>query len=348
MTLGPAASTGTARGPWRSLELRLVALLALLCLFPLVVPGRYELQFADLVLVYIVIAIGQNIVLGYSGQISIAQSALAAIGAYASALLVMQLDCPFWLSAMAGILLSTFCAALLGLLTSRVRTHYLLLVTIGFHIIVLMLIVNLVSLTGGPMGLYPVPKINFGSLVLLTPSRTYYLYLPVAVLLLYLAERLRTSRAGLAIFALKNNETAARAIGVAPRYYFTLAMALSGFYAGVGGVMFAFLVGFLGPESFGLQSALFYIVIVVLGGMGNNWGVILVTVGLNLLSEHLKVLAESWVMIYGVLIMITIGLAPGGFPEIVARLRRGADTKAQPRRPIGGIPRAAPWRQPPA
>jgi branched-chain amino acid transport system permease protein len=326
-----AAAPGPRREVWRSLEFRLLLLGATLCLLPFVAPGRYEMQFADLILVYIVIAIGQNIVLGYSGQISVAQSALAAISAYTSALLCIRLDCPFWLAAIAAVLLSTVCAALLGLLTSRVRTHYLLLVTIGFHIIVLMLIINLVSLTGGPMGLYPVPKINLGGLVLLSPSRYYYLYLPVAVLLLYLAERIRTSRVGLAIFALRSNETAALTVGVAPRYYFALAMALSGFYAGIGGVMFAFLVGFLGPESFALQSALFYIVIVVLGGMGNNYGVILVTVGLNLLSENLKVLAGSWVMIYGILIMATIGLAPGGLPELGGKLtqrlglRRSAD-----------------------
>ena len=90
------------------------------------------------------------------------------------------------------------------------------------------------------------PKINLGGIVLLSPLRYYYLYLSIALLLLYLAERIRTSRVGLAIFALKSNETAALTIGVAPRYYFTLAMALSGFYAGIGGVMFAFLVGFLG------------------------------------------------------------------------------------------------------
>jgi len=317
-----ARKSAATRAVWRSLEFRLLVLLAVLSLYPLVAPGRYEMQFADLILVYIVIALGQNIVLGYSGQISIAQSALAAIGGYTCALLCMKLDCPFWLAAIISVLASTSCAAFLGLLTSRVRTHYLLLVTIGFHIVVLLLIINLVWLTGGPMGLYPVPKIRFGNYTVLTPSNYYYVYLPTALLLLYFAERIRTSRIGLAIFALKSNESAALTVGVAPRYYLTLTMALSGFYAGIGGVMFAFLVGFLGPESFGLLSALLYIVIVVLGGMGNNYGVVIVTVGLNLLSDHLKVLAESWVMIYGVLIMVTIGIAPGGLPELATKLVR--------------------------
>jgi branched-chain amino acid transport system permease protein len=97
-------------------------------------------------------------------------------------------------------------------------------------------------------------------------------------------------------------------------------MTLAGLYAGVGGVMFAFLIQFLGPESFSLHSALLYILIVVLGGMGNNWGLVLTTVGLTVLEENLKVIAEAWVLIYGLLIMLVIAVAPGGLPEMFQKL----------------------------
>lgn len=315
MTKSPVASIA-------SLPLAVKVLLLFLVLLPLpwLFGSRYVLQLAELIMVYIVIALGQNIVLGYSGQISIAQSAFAAIAAYSSALLMMQAEVSFPLAALAGILLAGLAGTALGLVTFRVRTHYVLLVTIGFHIIVLLFIVNMADLTGGPMGLYPIPDIAVGDWTLKSVSGYYWAYMVVTALLLYVAERIKLSRFGLAMFAIKNNERGARALGINPIFYRTAAMTLAGLYAGVGGVMFAFLIQFLGPESFSLHSALLYILIVVLGGMGNNWGLVLTTVGLTVLEENLKVIAEAWVLIYGLLIMLVIAVAPGGLPEMFQKL----------------------------
>ncbi len=302
------------------LAAKIFILFLILLPLPLVFDSRYVLQLAELIMVYVVIALGQNIVLGYSGQISIAQSAFAAIAAYGSALLMMQLDLPFPVAALAGILIAGVAGMALGLVTFRVRTHYVLLVTIGFHIIVLLFIVNMGDLTGGPMGLYPIPSISVGGWTLKSPTGYYWFYFSLTALLLYVAERIRLSRLGLAMLAIKNNERGARALGINPIFYRTLAMTLAALYAGVGGVMFAFLIQFLGPESFSLHSALLYILIVVLGGMGNNWGLVLTTIGLTLLEENLKVIAEAWVLIYGLLIMFVIAVAPGGLPEMFQRL----------------------------
>ena len=301
---------------------RCVLLLLVCSLLPLFNLSNYQLQITNMVLIYIVVAMGQNIVLGYSGQISIAQSALAAIGAYSSALLMMKLEWSFVPAAAAAVALATLFGALLGFLTVRVRTHYLLLVTIGFHIVVLLVIINMNDLTGGPMGLYPIPPIEIGSFTVTSQTDFFRFYLPIAVLLLYVAERIKLSRLGLAMFALKNNEMGARAAGVNPVYCRVLAMALAGLYAGVGGVMFAFLIQFLGPESFNLHSALMYLLMVVVGGMGNNWGLIVSALGLTLLSENLKAFAAYWVLIYGVIIMVVIAVVPGGLAEIASRLAR--------------------------
>lgn len=305
----------------RPLEARLGLLLLVLCLMPFVVGGRYELQIANMILVYIVIAMGLNITLGYSGQISVAQSALAAVGAYVSALFVMRLDWPFLAAAAAGIGAATVIGIIIGLLTYRVRTHYVLLVTFGFHIIILVFIRNLTELTGGPMGLYPIPAISLWGWSLTSQTAHFYLFLFVAALLLFLAERIRHSRLGLAMFALKNNEQGARAVGISPLYHRTMAMALGALYAGVGGVMFAFLIKFLGPESFDLHSALLYVLIVVLAGLGSNWGVVITAILLTVLSEQLKIFAESWVLIYGLLIILVVILLPGGVSALLTRLK---------------------------
>lgn len=304
----------------RSPMVRCVALLIVASFMPLLGLSTYQLQITNIILIYVVIAIGQNIVLGYSGQISIAQAALAAIGAYSSSLLMIKLDFGFPAAFIVAAVLAALCGAMLGLLTVRVRTHYLLLVTIGFHIVVLLLIINMNDITGGPMGLYPIPPIEIAGFSFTSQARIFWLYLPVAVVLLYVAERLRVSRLGLAMIALKNNEMGARAVGVSPVYCRVLAMSMAGFYAGVGGVMFAFLIQFLGPESFSLHSALLYLLMVVVGGIGSNWGLLCAVVGLTLLSENLKIFAQYWILIYGIVIVVIVALVPGGLAEIAARL----------------------------
>jgi ABC-type branched-subunit amino acid transport system permease subunit len=306
----------------------------------LFVHSRYALQLGNLIMVYIVVALGQNIVLGISGQITLAQSALAAIGAYTAALLVMKAEWPFELAVLAGIASGGVFGALLGLLTVRVRTHYVLLVTIGFHVITLLLIINNSDLTGGPMGLYPVPSLRLGSFLFRSQESLFILYLLVTGVLLFMAERIRHSRFGLALFAIKNSERGAEALGINPAGFRIAAMVVGGVYAGTGGVMFAFLIKFLGPESFTIHSALLYILIVVLGGMGNNWGTVLAAVGLTILTEELKAIFEGWVLVYGILIMLIIGVAPGGIPELIVIVRRRFQSAPAPAAPrtSGGSP----------
>jgi branched-chain amino acid transport system permease protein len=264
----------------------------------------------------VIIAVGLNIVLGYSGQISIAQAALVALGGYSAALLVMRASWPWIIAGPAGALVATFAGALLGLLTTRVRTHYLILITLAFHVVVLLFIVNWSTVTGGPTGLYPIPPIELGGFVAQGPQDLFFVIAVLAVLLVYAAERLRRSRVGLAMFAIRSSEKGAQASGINPAYYRVLAMSIGGFYAGVGGVLFAGLIKFLGPESFSLTSALFYIVIVVLGGMGSTAGVVVVGVVLTVTSQQLQNLADYWILIYGVLVMLVMALAPGGLAEI--------------------------------
>jgi len=304
---------------FRSLPAQYLLAALLLVLLPVFVTGRYELQMINLILIYIVISAGLNITLGYAGQVSVAQSALAAIGAYCSALMVIRLDWPFVPAALVGVAAAGFIGAVMGLLTFRVRTHYLLLVTFGFHVIILVFISNLVELTGGPVGL-SVPRMVIGGWQARTQFDHYLAFAPITLLLLFAAERLKGSRTGLAMYALKNNEKGARAVGISPIYYRTLAMALGGLYAGVGGVMFAFLIRFLGPGSFDLHSALLYILIIVVGGLGSTWGLVLSTVLLTFLAEELKTFAESWVLIYGLLIIIVMIVMPGGFAGLGRRM----------------------------
>jgi ABC-type branched-subunit amino acid transport system permease subunit len=303
--------------PFR-LELTSVIALLVLFLVPTVVGnGRLGLIVADLCCVYVIVSLGLNITIGYLGQISVAQAALTAVGGYSGALLVMRVGWPWEVALPAAAAIATGCGALLGLLTNRVRTHYLILITLAFHTAVLLLIVNVRDVTGGPIGLYPIPPLTLGPYVATGPGELFYPAVVLAVFFAYAGERLRRSRVGLAMRAVKENERGAQATGIDPAYYRILGMSLSGLYAGVGGVLFASLILFLGPSSFDLSAALFYIVIIVLGGMGNTLGVIAAAVVLTVVSEELSAIAEYRVLIYGVLVMVVMAVAPGGLPEIL-------------------------------
>jgi len=323
---------------WRSLQGRIglewrmvVVFIGLLGLRFALGRGQYGNVLADESMIYVIVAVGLNIVLGYSGQISIAQSALVALGGYSAALLVMRASWPWVLAGPAGAVVAALAGALLGLLTTRVRTHYLILITLAFHVVVLLFIVNWSTLTGGPTGLYPIPPIELGGFVAQGPEDLYFVVAVVAVISVYAAERLGRSRVGLAMFAIKSNEKGAQAAGINPAYYRVLAMSIGGLYAGVGGVLFAGLIKYLGPEEFSLTSALFYIVIVVLGGMGSTAGVVVVGVVLTVTSQQLQNFADYWILIYGILVMLVMALSPGGLAEIVNR-RRSLRSRSRLRR----------------
>ena len=322
-----SVSTASLKWPRRlaSNRLELTCLMALPVLFtvPTVLGyGRLGLIVADLSCTYVIVSLGLNIAIGYLGQISVAQAALTAVGGYSGALLVMKFAWPWELAFPAAVIAATACGALLGLLTNRVRTHYLILITLAFHTFVLLVIINEIDITGGPIGLFPIPPLTFGPYEATGPGELFYPAAALAVLFTYVAERLRRSRVGLAMRAVKENERAAQAAGIEPAYYRILGMSLSGLFAGVGGVLFASLVQFLGPEEFDLATALFYIVIVVLGGMGNTVGVIVMAVVLTVFSEQLSAVADYRVLIYGVLVMVVMAVAPAGVPEALINAGR--------------------------
>jgi branched-chain amino acid transport system permease protein len=327
MSVSASTRSLPLRWPERLVPYRLEVTSVIATLLLFLVPtleghGRLGLVVADLSCTYVIVSLGLNIAIGYLGQISIAQAALTAIGGYSAALLVMRLGWPWELAFPGGVAAATASGALLGILTNRVRTHYLILITLAFHTFTLLVIINAIDITGGPVGLYPIPTLTLGPYQATGPDELFYPAAVLAVLSAYLVERLHRSRVGLAMRAVKENERAAQSAGIEPAYYRIVGLALSGFFAGIGGVLFASVVKFLGPESFDLATALFYIVIVVLGGMGNTLGVIAMAVVLTVLTEQLSALADYRVLIYGALVIVVMAVAPGGVPEALLTIAR--------------------------
>lgn len=291
--------------------------------------GRtYEVRIANLVFILAIAAVGVNVSLGFAGLISMAHAALMAIGAYASVILMVELGLPFPVAFLVSSLLAGTVSGLVGALGTRVRPLYFLLITAGLHQVVLLVIVNESWLTGGAVGYFDVPVPSVGPWDFASDRSVYSLLAIACLASLYFADRLRESKQGRAMVALRLHESAARVSSVNVDGYRIAAMVFSGIYLGAAGSLFAHLIGFLGPESFTLTLMLQLLLMVVVGGIGSNVGAIVGAVALTLTTEQLRGTGGAWVLYYGLAIMAIMVVAPKGLAglidTVVDRLRRKA------------------------
>jgi branched-chain amino acid transport system permease protein len=279
----------------------------------------YALYLVNLIAATAIIALGLTIVTGVAGQVSLAQAAFAAIGGYGAALLGTRLDVPLWL----GIPLAAVAAAgagyLLGLPALRLEGPYLALVTLGFTAIVQTVLVHWQSVTQGPLGL-PVPPLTVGGRPLGSGRDLYFVIVPLTVVVFAAVRRLLASRVGRALHALRQSEVAATVLGVNPVHYKTLAFAASAFLAGIGGGLHALLTTFLSPEGFGIVESIFFLVVIVVGGVSRASGAILGGALLVLLPEALGAFRHYQALVYGGLLLAFIVFVPGGLSGLAVRL----------------------------
>ena len=286
----------------------LCLLLSALALLPFVTDallGRGWVRIVDFALLYIMLALGLNIVVGYAGLLDLGYIAFFAVGAYTYALLgspQFGLHWPLWIVLPLGSLLACLFGVLLGAPTLRLRGDYLAIVTLGFGEIIRIFLNNLnapINITNGPQGISAIDPIRIGEFSL---NRThelfglsfpavhlhYYLFLFLTVLVMFVSYRLQHSRIGRAWMAIREDEVAAAAMGINTRNTKLLAFAMGAAFGGLSGGLFAGFQGFVSPESFGLTESIMIVCMVVLGGMGNIAGVVLGSVLLVLLPEALR------------------------------------------------------------
>lgn len=301
-------------------------LLAVLLLIEPIFSSQYLIRLANTILIQAIAALGVNVVLGFAGLVSIAHAALMAFGAYTSALLMLKLGLPFPIAFLAACLGCGLISALVGILGNRVETNYLLVITLGIHVAIMLVIVNENWLTGGASGLFNVPKVTIGSWRLGNDRSYYWLTVPLFVIALYFAQRLRASKAGRAMIAARLHGPAARMSGVNVNRYRIWAMVFAGIYFGASGSLFGHLIGFLGPEDFNLTLTLLLTLTVVVGGLGSNIATCVSLVLLTTISEVFQQAASYWLLLYGILIMVVMVVAPRGMAGIaetaIVRLKR--------------------------
>jgi branched-chain amino acid transport system permease protein len=273
--------------------------------FALAQVGTTWVRITNYAILYVLLALGLNIVVGFAGLLDLGYIAFYAIGAYTYALLASPqfgLHLPFWVILPIGAGIAALFGVLLGAPTLKLRGDYLAIVTLGFGEIVRIFLNNLsrpVNITNGPQGIaridpFRLDGFSFGTyetflgLEFSGPIKYYYLLLAVALGIIVVNLRLQNSRVGRAWEAIREDEIAARAMGIDTRNLKLLAFAMGASFGGVAGGMFSAIQAFISPESFVLVESIMVVSMVVLGGMGNIWGVILGALLLSFVPEILR------------------------------------------------------------
>ena len=286
-----------------------IAIALVLLPFALSQIGTAWVRITNLAILFVFLALGLNIVVGFAGLLDLGYIAFYAVGAYVYALLASPhfgLHLPFWVILPIGAAVACLFGVLLGAPTLKLRGDYLAIVTLGFGEIIRIFMNNLyqpINITNGPQGIATIDPFRIGSLSLATndtfmgltwtgPIKYYYVLLLAMLAVIVINIRLQNSRIGRAWEAIREDEVAARAMGINTRNMKLLAFAMGASFGGVAGGMFAAIQGFISPESFVLVESVMVLSMVVLGGMGNIYGVVLGAVLLSFVPEILRYTVE--------------------------------------------------------
>ena len=300
-----------------------LAALALLTL-PFWLASAYHLHVVIMAGIFTILALSLNLLLGYTGQLSLGHAAFFGIGAYTSSLLALKLEWPFWLGLPAAAVAAGLAGWAIGRLALKLRGAYFVLVTISFAGVISLVSVNWMELTNGPLGLPGVPAPELAGLSLRTKPAYYYLVLLAAAGAYLVCRRLVGSRLGRAFLALRENEALAESVGVDPTRTLVLAAVVSAALAGVAGSLYAHYTRFVSPEVFLFSYTVTMVIMVVAGGKGTLAGPVVGAVLFTVLPEVLReAMAWQWQMLaYGVLLVLLVFFLPRGIVPALQAWRR--------------------------
>ncbi len=286
--------------------------------WPLVAP-KYLVFLATLVAVNAVVAIGLNLLSGYTNQLSFGHAGFLAIGAYVAALLTLHVPAlPVPLTLLVAGLATALVGLALGIPCLRLEGLYLAMATLAFGFVVTEAITNLDALTRGNDGLR-VPLARLGPWTLDTDAARYYLAVAVAAAMILAALNVVATRTGRAFLAIRTSEIAAQASGINAAAYKTIAFVLSAFYTGVAGGLFAFVVGFLSPDAFDVFLSVDFLVMIILGGLGSVLGSVAGAAIVTVLNDSLAGFQAFRPLIFGAIMIICMLFMPGGLAAMTRR-----------------------------
>jgi branched-chain amino acid transport system permease protein len=320
-----------APAPLLSRRIAFLAAALAIAVLPMIFTGSYWRTNLIICALNVMLAIGLDFVLGYAGQLNLGQSAFYGIGAYVSTLLVMRLGVPFWIAFAGAVAFAGLAGIVLSLFAMRLRGHYLAIASLGFAVITYQILLNWISLTQGPLGIYAIPRppalalpglpvIGFRNL-----ANLFYLVAGIALISYALLDRLIRSPIGEALTAIREDEVSAASLGINAAAWKVFAFGVGSAVAGAAGCFYAGFVGTLVPDAFFITESFTILAMVVVGGMGTLigpvWGAILLT----LLPEVLRGIGDLRLVVYGVALTLVVLFMPGGIAQaarlVLARLR---------------------------
>ena len=290
--------------------------------FPLVAPNRYIVHIVNMAGIWVLMSLGLNMAMGYCGQINLALGAFWAVGAYTAALLNTRFGMPIWVNMPIGMVLAGVTGALIALPMLKVKSHYLALVTIGLAETINIILVNETWLTEGPLGISGIKMPNLFGIPFDGDERFFYLVLICVVLGYLVARQIVSHRIGRSFMAIRDDLTAAKAMGVNVAKYQVMANAIAGVYCGVAGVLYAHMATYISPDIFEFKNALFVLTMTMIGGMGSLAGSLVGAIGLPLVQEWLRAFGAWQLVGFGLAIMIVVLFMPGGVVGLAQKIEQ--------------------------
>jgi len=314
---------------------------------PLVTNSRYYITIGNFIGIYAIVAIGLALLIGYAGQVSMAQAAFFGIGAYTSAVLTTKLGFNPWLALVLGPLLAASIAGIIGIPLLKLEGHVLAVATLALSIVVYTLFVQLRPITGGYDGIGGIPRLAIGGLVFKSDFSYYYLIWVFVLLFFVLASNIVNSRVGRALRSIHRffggSEMAAESLGVSPTKYKVQIFMLSAAYASVAGSLYAHWITFINPAPFGIFISILMLIMVTIGGMGSLWGAIIGSCVIVISGELFRELVprlipgatgEMEMIAHGLILILILLFMPRGLVSAPALIKGwGAKIKGRARRP---------------
>ncbi|GAC1535348.1 MAG: branched-chain amino acid ABC transporter permease [Candidatus Velthaea sp.] len=326
------------RGPLLALAAIVVA-----AFLPVIFRGNdYILNLCVVAGVYSIVVMGLGILLGWAGQMSLAQAAFLGIGAYTSAYFTTHFALNFWEALPLAVVMSAVVGVAVGYPCLRLSGHYLALATIGFGIITQLVLINWKDVTNGSDGMTGIPPPPpLGSISFDSYGMYFYIVLFFVVIAAYFAARIKATRVGRAMEAIRENELAASAMGINTTRYKILAFVLAGSYAGLAGSLLAHSIKFISPDSYSFDQSVVFLVMLILGGSSSIGGAILGATLLTFLPEVLRPLKNSYIMVYGAAVIAMIIFMPQGLVGLISAVFRRSQRPGGPRSEPLAVPQRA-------
>jgi branched-chain amino acid transport system permease protein len=305
-------------------KIYLLIFTAIIFTLPAFLQNNYHLMVLNVAALNILVVVGLNLLIGYAGQISLGHAAFFGLGAYISAVLTTTYGFPIWPTLLLAMVITGMVAFAIGIPTLKLEGHYLVMATLGFNVIVYIVMIQLEPVTGGPSGFSGIPRLQAGGFIFDSDRKIYFLLWAVSIGSLLLSLNLIHSRVGRAMAALSQNEIAARCTGIDTERYKVKIFVLSAVLASLAGSLYAHYLTFISPATFSFFYSLQVVTMVLVGGMGSLWGSLFGALLLTLLPEALHAVKEYNVLLYGLILMVALVFFPQGlFPGIAAVLGRG-------------------------